>query len=195
MFVGDHKHHVTDVALGHLRNELARRLKLTEGKEDKFVWVTDFPLMEWSEEYQRYGPMHHPFTSPNLEDRELLKSNPEKAKSRAYDLTLNGVELGGGSIRIHDRKLQEEVFDALDISKEEQEKKFGFMLGAFEYGAPPHGGIAFGFDRLIMLLTGADNIREVIAFPKNKDAEDLMMSSPSDVSEEQLDELGIKLKK
>lgn len=181
-------------SLGALRLHLAKELQLVKD-EWNFAWVTEFPLMEWSEEYKRYGPMHHPFTSPNIEDRGLLKTKPEKAKSRAYDLTLNGVELGGGSIRIHDRTLQEEVFDALDISKEEQEKKFGFMLGAFEYGAPPHGGIAFGLDRLIMLLVGANNIREVIAFPKNKDAEDLMMNSPSEVSTEQLDELGISIKK
>ncbi|MCF7872434.1 aspartate--tRNA ligase [Candidatus Woesearchaeota archaeon] len=181
-------------SLGALRLHLGKQLKLI--KDDwSFVWVTDFPLMDWSDEHKRYVSMHHPFTSPNLEDRALLREHPEKVKSRAYDLTLNGVELGGGSIRIHDRKLQEEVFDALNISKEEQKAKFGFMLGAFEYGAPPHGGIAFGFDRLIMLLAGADNIREVIAFPKNKDAEDLMMNSPSEVSKEQLEELGINLKK
>ena len=184
---------VVEPALGALRLHLGRELGLIRKDEWNFAWVTEFPLMEWSEERQAYGPMHHPFTSPDLKDRHLLKTAPEKASSRAYDLTLNGVELGGGSIRIHDRQLQSEVFDALKISKEEQERKFGFMLGAFEYGAPPHGGIAFGLDRLIMLLVGADNIREVIAFPKNKDAQDLMMDSPSEVSAEQLDELGIRL--
>ncbi len=139
--------------------------------------------------------MHHPFTSPKEEDRELLKTNPEKARARAYDLTLNGIELGGGSIRIHDQELQKEVFQALKISEEEQEKKFGFLLKALSYGAPPHGGIAFGFDRMVMLLAGAENIREVIAFPKNKDAEDLMMEAPSEVRKEQLEELGISIKK
>ena len=192
-FVADIKR-IVEPALGALRSHLGKALNLIRKGEWNFVWVTEFPLMEWSEERQSYGPMHHPFTSPNLEDRHFLKTTPEKANSRAYDLTLNGTELGGGSIRIHDRGLQSEVFDALNISKEEQEEKFGFMLGAFEYGAPPHGGIAFGLDRLIMLLVGADNIREVIAFPKNKDAQDLMMNSPSPVAEDQLDELHIKLK-
>lgn len=192
-FVADSER-VVAPALGALRLHLGKELNLVK-KEWNFLWVTDFPLLEWSEEDQRYAAMHHPFTSPRLEDRHFLKSSPEKAKARAYDLTLNGVELGGGSIRIHQRDLQEDVFNALKISREEQEKKFGFLLGAFEFGAPPHGGIAFGFDRLIMLLSGADNIREVIAFPKNKDAEDLMMNSPSDVSEPQLNELGINLKK
>ncbi|MBN1275256.1 aspartate--tRNA ligase [Candidatus Woesearchaeota archaeon] len=182
-------------ALGALRLHLGKTQGLIDKDQWRFLWVTDFPLMDWSEEDQRYVAMHHPFTSPNLEDRHLLKKAPEKARSRAYDLTLNGVELGGGSIRIHDPELQAEVFDALKISKEEQQRKFGFLLGALSYGAPPHGGIAFGFDRVIMLLAGADNIREVIAFPKTKDAEDLMMDAPNTVSEEQLDELGISTKK
>ncbi|MBD3209710.1 aspartate--tRNA ligase [Candidatus Woesearchaeota archaeon] len=182
-------------ALGALRLHLGRTLELIDTKQWNFLWVTEFPLMEWSKEYGRWVPMHHPFTSPNLEDRHLLKKAPHKARSRAYDLTLNGVELGGGSIRIHDFELQAEVFDALNISKEEQQNKFGFLIGALSYGAPPHGGIAFGFDRVIMLLVGADNIREVIAFPKTKDAEDLMMNSPNEVGEEQLDELSVGLKK
>ncbi|MGM5484311.1 MAG: aspartate--tRNA ligase [Nanobdellota archaeon] len=189
-FVAD-KENVVAESLGALRLELGKRLDLVRD-EWNFCWVTDFPMLEWSEEDGKYEAMHHPFTSPRLKDREYLKEAPEKAKARAYDLTLNGVELGGGSIRIHDRELQQEVFDALGISKEDQEKKFGFMLGAFDYGAPPHGGIAFGFDRMVMLLTGMDNIREVIAFPKNKEAQDLMLDAPSDVSKEQLDELGIK---
>lgn len=192
-FVADIKR-VVEPSLGALRLHLGKTLGLVRD-EWNFVWVTEFPLMEWSEEHQRYGPMHHPFTSPILEDRHLLKDSPEKARSKAYDLTLNGTELGGGSIRIHDRELQVEVFNALKISKEEQEEKFGFLLNAFNYGAPPHGGIAFGFDRLIMLLVGADNIREVIAFPKNKEAQDMMMDSPSPVSKEQLDELGIEKKR
>ncbi len=186
---------VVALSLGELRLRLGNDLHLIDTSIWKFVWVTHFPLMEWSEKDNRWTAMHHPFTSPKEEDRYLLKTAPEKASSRAYDLTLNGVELGGGSIRIHERKLQEEVFDALKINRQEQEEKFGFMLNAFEYGAPPHGGIAFGLDRLIMLLTGANNIREVIAFPKNKDAKDIMMNSPSNVSPQQLDELGILTKK
>ena len=182
-------------ALGAIRLRLGKELELIDKEQWNFLWVTDFPLMEWSEERQGWGPMHHPFTSPNLEDRHYLKTEPWKAKSRAYDLVLNGNELGGGSIRIHDPELQAEVFDALKISPQEQQRKFGFLLGALAYGAPPHGGLAFGFDRLIMLLVGADNIREVIAFPKTKDAEDLMMEAPSEVSEEQLDELSLAIKK
>lgn len=192
-FVADTTH-IVPAALGAVRLHLGKELGLIKD-EWNFLWITDFPLMEWSEEQERYVAMHHPFTSPNDEDRALLKTQAHKAKSKAYDLTLNGVELGGGSIRIHRRDLQEEVFDALGISKEEQQEKFGFLLGAFEYGAPPHGGIAFGLDRMIMLLANAPNIREVIAFPKNKDAVDLMMESPSTVSKEQLDELGIQVKK
>lgn len=184
----------TAEALGAIRLKLGKELRLIK-KEWKFAWVTDFPLLEWDEEEKRYVAMHHPFTSPKEEDRELLKTNPEKARARAYDLTLNGIELGGGSIRIHDQELQKEVFQALKISEEEQEKKFGFLLKALSYGAPPHGGIAFGFDRMVMLLAGAENIREVIAFPKNKDAEDLMMEAPSEVRKEQLEELGIIIKK
>ena len=193
-FVADIERKVAP-ALGALRSYLGKTLDLIDTKQWNFLWVTNFPLMEWSEERQRWGPMHHPFTSPNLEDRPLLKTEPWKAKSRAYDLVLNGNELGGGSIRIHDPELQAEVFDALKITPEEQQRKFGFLLGALGYGAPPHGGLAFGFDRVIMLLVGADNIREVIAFPKTKDAEDLMMDAPSIANTEQLDELGVQLKK
>lgn len=193
-FVADEERAVAP-ALGALRSYLGKTLELIDKKQWNFLWVTDFPLMEYSEERQGWGPMHHPFTSPNLEDRHLLKTEPWKARSRAYDLVLNGNEIGGGSIRIHDAALQAEVFDALKITPEEQQQKFGFLLGALSYGAPPHGGLAFGFDRLIMLLVGADNIREVIAFPKTKDAEDLMMQAPNDVDEEQLDELGIALKR
>ncbi len=185
----------TAPAMGALRLELGKQLELIDKKQWNFLWVTDFPLMEWSEERQGWGPMHHPFTSPNPEDRHYLKTEPWKANSRAYDLVLNGNELGGGSIRIHDAELQAEVFAALKITPKEQEEKFGFLLGALSYGAPPHGGLAFGLDRMVMLLIGADNIREVIAFPKTKDAEDLMMQAPSVVKKEQLDELGIQLQK
>jgi aspartyl-tRNA synthetase len=192
-FVADDTHVVAD-SLGALRLALGKQLELIR-KEWNFVWVTDFPMLEWSEEYSRYVAMHHPFTRPREEDVELLNSAPEKAKAAAYDLTLNGYEIGGGSLRIYERDLQEQVFSALGISKEEQEEKFGFLLNAFTYGAPPHGGLAFGFDRLIMLLCGAQNIREVIAFPKNKDAVDLMMQSPGSVDQNQLNELGLNLKK
>ncbi|MEA3399385.1 MAG: aspartate--tRNA ligase [Patescibacteria group bacterium] len=193
-FVADEER-IVSASLGALRLKLGKELNLINKDEFNFAWVTDFPLMEWSEEQKRHVPMHHPFTSPDLDSWDEIKKTPEKANSRAYDLTLNGTELGGGSIRIHDRKLQEEVFSSLKISKKDQEEKFGFLLDAFSYGAPPHGGIAFGLDRIIMLLIGADNIREVIAFPKNKDAEDLMLQAPAKVSSEQLDELNISLKK
>ena len=190
-FVADDAHTVAD-SLGALRLHLGRFKDLIDTNEWNFVWVTDFPLLEWSEEDKRYAAMHHPFTSPRKDQTSLLNEHPEQVKARAYDLTLNGYELGGGSIRIHDKKLQQDVFSALGIDEEEQQNKFGFMINAFEYGAPPHGGIAFGLDRMVMLLTGSPNIREVIAFPKNKDAEDLMLKAPSEVSEVQLDELGIR---
>lgn len=163
-------------------------------KEFKFVWIVDFPLLEWNEGDKRYYAMHHPFTSPKDEDVPLLESKPEKAKAKAYDLVLNGVELGGGSIRIHKKELQEKMFKALGISKKEAELKFEFLLNAFRYGAPPHGGIAFGLDRIVMLMADEKSIREVIAFPKTNDARDLMLNAPSDVHHMQTDELGIKIK-
>ncbi len=166
----------------------------TKKSEHKFVWITDFPLLEWNEEEKRYQAMHHPFTSVKENDIELLEKMPEKAKAKSYDLVLNGHEVAGGSIRIHKRDMQEKMFKALGISKEEAQKKFGFLLDAFKYGAPPHGGIAFGLDRLIAIICNEDSIRDVIAFPKNKGARDLMLDSPSSVSKEQLDELGLKLK-
>jgi aspartyl-tRNA synthetase len=192
-FVADKKQ-VVQTSLGQLRLKLGKMLNLVKD-EWNFCWVTDFPLLEWSEEDKRFYAMHHPFTSPRVEDVDLLLSNPQDAKARAYDLTLNGTELGGGSIRIHERDLQKKVFQALNIDEKEQEEKFGFLLSAFEFGAPPHGGIAFGLDRVVMLLVGAENIREVMAFPKNKDGYDLMMNAPSLVTSFQLDELHIELKK
>ncbi|RMD51518.1 MAG: aspartate--tRNA ligase [Ignavibacteria bacterium] len=181
--------------MGNLRLEMARRLELIkEDAEPSLLWVTDFPLLEWDDETQRYYAMHHPFTSPRVEDFDLLDKDPGKVKARAYDLVLNGNEIAGGSIRIHDSKLQSKMFDALGISKEEAEEKFGFLMGAFKYGAPPHGGIAFGFDRMVMLFAGKDSIREVMAFPKTSSGLSLMDNSPSDVSEEQLKELHIKLR-
>jgi aspartyl-tRNA synthetase len=193
LFVGDHKHFVVDTALGQLRLELARRLKLVDKTKFNFLWVTDFPLVEYDEDAQRHIAIHHPFTSPKDEHLELLDSNPLDVRAKAYDMTLNGVELGGGSIRIHKAELQEKMFKILGIGKQEAKQKFGFLLDAFKYGAPPHGGIAFGLDRLIAILTGNESIREVIAFPKTKAAESLMEGSPSEVDEKQLKELHVKL--
>jgi aspartyl-tRNA synthetase len=194
LFVADHKHHVVNIALGQLRLELGRRLGLIDEKKYNFVWVTDFPLVEFDEDEQRHVAIHHPFTSPKDEDLKFLDKDVSKVRSKAYDITLNGVEIGGGSIRIHKREIQEKMFSILGISKEEAEERFGFLLNAFKYGAPPHGGIALGLDRIIAILTGNDSIREVIAFPKNKAAQSLMEDSPSEVDNKQLDELGIKIK-
>jgi aspartyl-tRNA synthetase len=177
-----------------LRLKLAGELNLRTADDYKVLWVLDFPLLEWDEETERFHAMHHPFTSPKPEDVELLKSNPAKVRANAYDLVINGVEIGGGSIRIHDRKLQQIMFEALGFTKEEAEKQFGFLMNAFEYGAPPHGGIAFGFDRLCALFGGSDSIRDFIAFPKNNAGKDVMIDSPSTISKDQLDELGLDLK-
>ena len=165
-----------------------------EGEKYKFVWVVDFPLLEWDEKDNRWNSMHHPFTAPYIEDLTLLKSNPGKVRSRAYDLVLNGFELGSGSIRIHDPELQKNMFKALGIKDEEANERFGFLLEALKF-SPPHGGFAIGLDRLFMIMAGEENIREVIAFPKTKDAQDLMMNAPSIVDKEQLDEVGLELKK
>ena len=179
--------------LGSLRLEMARRLNLIDEKKNNLLWVTDFPMFEYDEAEKRYVAMHHPFTSPKVEDAHLLESDPSKARARAYDLVLNGNEIAGGSIRIHDRAMQSKVFNLLGIDDEHAKKKFGFMLDAFRYGAPPHGGIAFGFDRICMLLTGEKSIREVIAFPKTASAMSLMDDSPSEVDAQQLKELHIKI--
>lgn len=179
--------------LGTLRLEMARRLKLIDESKWNLLWVTEFPMLEYSDEEKRYVAMHHPFTSPMLEDAHLLDSTPDKARARAYDMVLNGNELGGGSIRIHDAALQSKVFGLLGIGKEEAEKRFGFLLNAFKYGAPPHGGIAFGLDRIAMLLTGSKSIRDVIAFPKTASAVSLMDDAPSEVEEKQLRELHIRV--
>ncbi len=181
-------------ALGQLRLELGNQLGLRPKNKFAPLWVVDFPLLEWDDEEQRYKAMHHPFTSPKPEDIELLDTNPEKVRANAYDFVINGVEIGGGSIRIHQRDLQEKVFKVLGLSQEQAQEKFGFLLEAFKYGAPPHGGIAFGFDRWVALFNGSETIRDVIAFPKNSAGRDLMIDAPAPVSKQQLDELGLELK-
>lgn len=181
--------------MGSLRLEMAKRLELIKSDaKPALLWVTDFPLFEWDEETQRFYAMHHPFTSPYLEDIDKMETNPGDVRARAYDLVLNGNEIAGGSIRIHNSELQAKMFKALGISDEEAQMKFGFLMNAFKYGAPPHGGIAFGFDRLVMLFAGENSIREVIAFPKTSSGASLMDDSPSIVDEHQLKELHIKLR-
>ena len=191
--IGDNKM-TTLTALGALRSEIARRENLAGTGVFKPVWVTDFPMFEHDQDKDRYIAMHHPFTAPREDDIEKLESDPSNALSRGYDLTLNGHEIAGGSIRIHSPQVQEKVFSILGLSHEEAVEKFGFLVEALSYGAPPHGGIAFGFDRLVMVLAGTENIRDVIAFPKTTSAASLMDASPSSVSRQQLDELGIQLK-
>jgi len=180
--------------LGTLRLEMAQRLHLIPEGKWNFLWVTDFPLLEFSEEEKRFVAVHHPFTAPKPEDVPLLETDPGKARARAYDLVLNGNEIAGGSIRIHTQDVQSKMFGLMGIDTEEAQRKFGFLLDAFKYGAPPHGGIAFGFDRIIMLMTGSKSIREVIAFPKTASGMSLMDEAPSAVDQKQLDELHIKIK-
>jgi len=179
--------------LGFLRREAARRMGLLDDKKFNLLWVVDFPLFEKDDETGELKAMHHPFTSPKMEQIELLDKEPEKVKADAYDIVLNGVELGGGSIRIHDRKLQAKMFEVLGLTEEECEEKFGFLIEAFKYGAPPHGGLAYGLDRLVMLLLGEPSIREIMAFPKNQNAQCLVSEAPAPVDAEQLEELGIKI--
>jgi len=183
---------VVAAALGNLRLEMGRRLNLINPNEYNFLWVVDFPLLEYDAEEKRYAAMHHPFTSPRDEDIPLMESDPGQVRAKAYDMVLNGIELGGGSIRIHRRNIQELMFKTLGMSPEEAQEKFGFLMDAFEYGVPPHGGIAFGIDRLLMLMAGRNTIRDVIAFPKTQSAMDLMVQSPSTVSAKQLKEWHIK---
>ncbi len=183
----------TQKALSELRLGMGNQLGLRKKDEFQPLWVLDFPLVEWDEEAQRWNAMHHPFTSPRKEDIDLMDTNPEQIRANAYDLVLNGSEIAGGSIRIHDRGLQEKLFALLGIGKEEAELKFGFLMRAFEYGAPPHGGIAFGLDRLCAIMGGADSIRDFIAFPKNNAGRDVMLDAPSAIDQQQLDELNIQL--
>ena len=190
LFAADKNKVVYDV-LGNLRLELARQQELLDKSEYKFVWITEFPLLEWSEEENRYTAMHHPFTMPMEEDLEFLDTNPGRVRAKAYDIVLNGTELGGGSVRIHQNHIQEKMFQVLGFTKEEAYEQFGFLLRAFQYGVPPHAGLAYGLDRLVMLMAGTDSIRDVIAFPKVKDASDLMAEAPSVVDDRQLEELQI----
>jgi len=180
--------------MNELRLHMGDELGLRNPNEFKPLWVIDFPLLEWDEDTERYHAMHHPFTSPKQEDLELLDSDPGKVRANAYDLAMNGVELGGGSIRIHDRELQALMFKHLGFTDEEAQKQFGFLMNAFEFGAPPHGGIAFGLDRLVATMGGSDSIRDYIAFPKNNAGRDIMIDAPATIDEEQLDELALRLK-
>ncbi len=193
LFVADSKDVVAQ-SLGALRNKLGKERGLIDPEQYNFLWVTDWPLLEYDEEARRYVAAHHPFTSPKVEDIDLLETAPEQAQAQAYDLVLNGFELGGGSIRIHDGELQQRMFKALGFSDEAAQEQFGFLLDAFKYGAPPHGGIALGLDRFVMILSGRTNLRDTIAFPKTASATDLMTDAPSLVSERQLDELSLRIK-
>ena len=192
LFAADKNQVVWDV-LGNLRLEIARSLELLDKNQFRFLWVTEFPLLEWSEEQNRFAAMHHPFTMPMEEDLDKLDTEPGAVRAKAYDIVLNGTELGGGSVRIFQADVQEKMFEVLGFTKEQAQERFGFLLDAFQYGVPPHAGLAYGFDRLMMLMTGADSIREVIAFPKVKDASDLLTSAPDIVDDIQLEELGIEI--
>jgi len=179
--------------LNELRLEVANQLGLRDKNKFAPLWVLDFPLLEWDEESERYHAMHHPFTSPKPEDIALLDTEPGKVRANAYDLVLNGNEIGGGSIRIFDKDLQSTMFKLLGFTPEEAEAQFGFLMNAFKYGAPPHGGLAFGFDRLVAILDGTEVIRDYIAFPKNNSGRDVMIDAPASIADAQLDELELKL--
>ncbi|MDY2996488.1 MAG: aspartate--tRNA ligase [Faecalimonas sp.] len=188
LFAADKNQVVWDV-LGNLRLEIARQLELLDKNDYKFLWVTEFPLLEWNEEAGRYTAMHHPFTMPMEEDLHLIDTDPGKVRAKAYDIVLNGTEIGGGSVRIFNQEIQSKVFEVLGFTKEQAQEQFGFLLNAFKYGVPPHAGLAYGLDRLVMLMAKEDSIRDVIAFPKVKDASDLMTEAPSGVDPKQLEEL------
>ena len=194
VFVADKDKVVFD-SLGALRNEVAHRLNLIEEGSYDLLWVTEFPLLEYSEEEGRYTAMHHPFTAPMDEDLQYLDSDPGRVRAKAYDIVINGCEAGGGSIRIYDSNLQEKMFEVLGFTKEDAWARFGFLLEGFRYGTPPHGGMAYGLDRLVMLLTGCDNIKDVIAFPKVQNASELMSNAPDFVEPKQLEELSIAVTK
>ena len=179
--------------LSELRLEMGSQLGLRDKKKFSCLWVVDFPLFEWDEETQRFYAMHHPFTSPKPEDIPLLDSDPGAVRANAYDMVINGVEVGGGSIRIHDSKLQARMFDLLGFTPEKAQEQFGFLMNAFKYGAPPHGGLAYGLDRFVSLFAGLDSIRDCIAFPKNNAGRDVMIDAPSLIDQEQLDELHLRL--
>ena len=191
LIVGDEKNTVVWAALGALRCEIAKQLGILDPKDFRFLWVTEFPMFEWSEEENRYMAMHHPFTAPMVEDEDKILTDKANCRARAYDIVLNGVELGGGSIRINTPEMQEKAFQALGISEEDIQERFGHLVNAFKFGAPPHGGLAYGLDRLCMLMAGAPSIRDVIAFPKVQNASDLMMACPDVVDDKQLDDLSI----
>ena len=192
LFAADKDKVVFDV-LGNLRLELAKQQDLLKKDDFKFLWVTEFPLLEYSEEENRYVAMHHPFTMPMDEDLPLIDTNPGAVRAKAYDIVLNGTEMGGGSVRIHQADIQAKMFEVLGFTPEQANQQFGFLLEAFKYGVPPHAGLAYGFDRMIMLMVGADSIRDVIAFPKVKDASCMMTEAPTRVAPKQLDELCIKI--
>jgi aspartyl-tRNA synthetase len=185
----------TRTQLSVLRMHMAEELGLRNPDVFAPLWVVDFPLLEWDEETGRYHAMHHPFTSPKPEDMHLLETEPGKVRANAYDMVLNGNEIGGGSIRIYDKETQSRMFDLLGFTKKEAEAQFGFLMNAFEYGAPPHGGLAFGLDRLVSILGGQETIRDFIAFPKNNSGRDVMIDAPSPIDQEQLNELSLALVK
>ena len=193
IFFGADKARVVNDALGALRIKVGEDRDMVAGGWAP-LWVVDFPMFEWDPQTKRWYSLHHPFTSPSISDADALRSDPGQALSRAYDMVLNGSEIGGGSIRIHDQNIQSVVFDLLDISKEEAEEKFGFLLEALQYGCPPHGGIAFGLDRIVMLMASAQSIRDVIAFPKTQSAHCPLTNAPGEISAEQLKEAGIRLR-
>ena len=192
LFAADKTKLVWDI-LGALRLEMARQMDLLDKNEYRFVWITEFPLLEWSEEENRFTAMHHPFTMPMEEDLHLIDSDPGAVRAKAYDIVLNGNEIGGGSVRIHQNDIQEKMFEVLGFTREQAYNQFGFLLNAFKYGVPPHAGLAYGLDRMVMLMAKEDSIREVIAFPKVKDASCLMSEAPNVVDEKQLKELCIKV--